>query len=832
MNESFSTPPRSMPFPPGTVLAGKYRVERLLGEGGMGWVVEATHLQLEQRVAVKFMHPEQAIEHPDSVGRFLREARAAARIQSEHVARVSDFGTLENGAPYLVMEYLEGRDLEAELRSRGKLPVLVAVDYAMQACEGLAEAHAAGIVHRDLKPGNLFLARRSDGSVRLKLLDFGISKLSPIPGGTDQASMTSTQALMGSPLYMSPEQLRSSKNVDRRADIWSLGIIVFEMLAGRAPFDGETLPEICARIMAEPPLPLRQARPELSEALAAVVMRCLDKDPKTRFQDVGGLAQGLAPFGTPDMRAVAERIARVARPLAASSPELWAQPADAASPLAASARSGVAQTNASFSTAGDAPLRRSTRPRWVVAGGLLVVVAAAVIGLVATRGRRVEATASRASAAARAGGVRDAGRVRDGDGAHRSGTLGFGDDLACASRLGAGGRAGAHVGAPGRSDGAAKGAAQAEGRDHGPQRQAGRHERLRGARLMRRALGAATLALAGLAPRHAAAQTKDDVARAEAAFNAAKALTDAGQYQDACAKFAESKRLAPGVGVTLYLADCYERIGRTASAWTEFRSAEGQARERNDKRAEVARGRAQALEPKLNRVTITVAPTVPLTGLQVLRDGLPVEQEERGLAVPVDPGDHVVVVSSPGHVPRTVKAHVGPESPTATVAIDSLGERTGASPEPSPPPMPAAAAPPGPAAPTAMPAAMGAAPPGRPAEDPGQTRRWLGLGVAGAGVIGVGIGSAFGIMAKGKLDQSNGSHCDSTDHCDPTGLSWRKDAQSDALASTVLFVAGGVALAAGVVLYVTAPRASAASAIVVAPAPLAGGGGAIVRTSF
>jgi serine/threonine-protein kinase len=414
--ERFSAPPRSMPFAPGSVLAGKYKVERLLGAGGMGWVVVATHLQLEQRVALKFMHAEQAIEHPDSVGRFLREARAAARIQSDHVARVSDFGTLENGSPYLVMEYLEGHDLEAELRSR-PLPLHVAIDYAMQACEGLAEAHAAGIVHRDLKPGNLFLARRSDGSLRVKLLDFGISKLAPIPGGSEEAAMTSTQALMGSPLYMSPEQLRSSKNVDRRADIWSLGIIIFEMLAGQAPFDGETLPEVCARIMAEPPAGLRELRPELPAALESVLMRCLEKDPQKRFQDVAALAQALAPFGRPEARTAAERIARLVRgregsqsdarvePVESSAGALSARRPEPEAPSAAIAVSGIAQTNASF-TSGDGGIpRRSSLPRWIVGGGLVALVAAVVIGLVSTRGRRLESPIAPVSPASAPTGV-------------------------------------------------------------------------------------------------------------------------------------------------------------------------------------------------------------------------------------------------------------------------------------------------------------------------------------------------------------------------------------------------------------------------------------------
>jgi serine/threonine-protein kinase len=396
----FSVAPRSMPFPPGTMLVGKYRVDRLLGQGGMGYVVVATHVQLEQRVALKFMHPEQATFHPDAVGRFLREARAAARIQSEYVARVSDVGTLENGAPYLVMEYLEGHDLEAELRSPRPMPVPLAIDYAIQACEGLAEAHAAGIVHRDLKPGNLFLAKRGDGSFRVKLLDFGISKLAPTPGGTQEVAMTSTQALMGSPLYMSPEQLRSSKNVDLRADIWSLGVIVYEMLGGRAPFDGETLPEVCTRIMAEPPLPLREARPELPAALEAVVMRCLEKDPQKRYQDVAGLAEALAPFGAPDMRAAAARITRLVRARSSGRQDAVAEAVEPSAPAAAAAVSGIAQTNASFGTVGEAPsYRRNAVPRWVVAGGLLAVCAVVGMGLIATRGRHDDSPATAGSPA-------------------------------------------------------------------------------------------------------------------------------------------------------------------------------------------------------------------------------------------------------------------------------------------------------------------------------------------------------------------------------------------------------------------------------------------------
>jgi hypothetical protein len=349
---------------------------------------------------------------------------------------------------------------------------------------------------------------------------------------------------------------------------------------------------------------------------------------------------------------------------------------------------------------------------------------------------------------------------------------------------------------------------------------------------MKRALVGAAIALACLMPREAIAQSKEDVARADALFNAGKALTDAGQFHDACAKFAEAKRLAPGIGVTLYLADCYEHIGRVASAWTEFRSAEGQARERNDKRADVARAHAQALEAKLNRITITVAPTVPLAGLQVLRDGQPVEHEELGLPVPVDPGEHAVVVSSPGHAPRTFAARVGPEKPATTIVIDALGESSSPAAASAPPPAPASPAPSRIAStpPSGAPESPESSPSG---DDPGKTRRLLALGLGGLGIVGVGVGVAFALTAKSKLDDSNSNgNCDPTDHCTDAGLALRTDAQNAASTATFLFIGGGVALAAGVVLFITAPRAKPATGFVVAPALVSGGGGALIRSTF
>jgi serine/threonine-protein kinase len=341
---------------------------------------------------------------------------------------------------------------------------------------------------------------------------------------------------------------------------------------------------------------------------------------------------------------------------------------------------------------------------------------------------------------------------------------------------------------------------------------------------MRRALAACVAAGWLLAtPGTARAQSKEDIARADALFNAAKALTDAGQYADACGKYAESKRLAPGIGVTLYLADCYEHIGRTASAWTEFRSAEGLARERNDKRADLARAHAQALEPKLDRLTIKVEPTVPREGLQVLRDGVAVTSEELGLASPVDPGDHAVVVTAPGHAARTFTAHVGPESPNATVDIDALGESTAPLPlvpEPVPAPVP-------------QPGTLPATPPETPPPaDTGATRRYIGLGVGALGVAGVVVGSVFGIVAKVQFDNSNAGPCNSTDHCTTPGLATRKEAEHSATGANIGFGVGAVLLGGGAALYFTAQKPGAGTGLQVAPAPLTGGAGAVLRASF
>src|SRR5580698_2331943 len=257
---------------PGAILLGKYRVDRVIGVGGMGAVVGARHLQLDERVAIKFLLPEM-LQHEEVVQRFLREARAAIKIRSEHCVRVLDVGTLENGAPYMVMEFLEGQDLAAIGEQHKKLPIADVIDWVLQASEALAEAHAIGIVHRDLKPANLFLTRRADGTPSVKVLDFGISKQAAT--GAD-AGVTKTQAVLGSPRYMSPEQMRSTKDVDARADVWALGAVVHELVAGVPPFDAETMTALCAAILQDPPRSMRATRPDAPPQLEAVVCAALE----------------------------------------------------------------------------------------------------------------------------------------------------------------------------------------------------------------------------------------------------------------------------------------------------------------------------------------------------------------------------------------------------------------------------------------------------------------------------------------------------------------------------------------------------------------------------
>ncbi|HSC87076.1 MAG TPA: protein kinase [Polyangiaceae bacterium] len=297
---------------PGTILADKYRVDRVLGVGGMGMVLAAHHLHLDERVAIKTLLPAM-LNQNEAVERFVREARAAVKIKSEHVARVSDVGRLASGAPYMVMEFLEGEDLAERIAKYGPLPTEQAAEFILQACEALAEAHAIGIVHRDLKPANLFCVRRADGLLSIKVLDFGISKVTALGSGSGaDMGMTKTTAVMGSPYYMAPEQMLSAKNADAQSDIWSLGAVLFELLTGRVPFVADTLPELVLKVSNSPAPDVNELREDVPLGLRTIVERCLQRDRQRRYLDVGELADALAEFGPAKRaRASAERITRV-----------------------------------------------------------------------------------------------------------------------------------------------------------------------------------------------------------------------------------------------------------------------------------------------------------------------------------------------------------------------------------------------------------------------------------------------------------------------------------------------------------------------------------------
>ncbi len=297
----------------GTVVDGKYRIDEVLGRGAMGVVVAATHLQLGERVALKFLRYKSKGVSDDFQSRFKREARVSARLKNEHITRVIDVGVWRDHVPYMVMDYLNGTDLRQLLKKEGPLQIAQAIDYVVQVCVGIAEAHAAGVVHRDLKPSNLFITRRPDGSDLVKILDFGISKWSAEE--TELEELTQTGVVLGSPKYMAPEQLFGSAEVDSRADVWSIGAILYELLTGRPPFDLPTFTKICAELSTDRPPPKpTEKRPEITPELEAVVLRCFARDPTARIQNVAELAGDLldaveAPFAEPMRQKIASTLA-------------------------------------------------------------------------------------------------------------------------------------------------------------------------------------------------------------------------------------------------------------------------------------------------------------------------------------------------------------------------------------------------------------------------------------------------------------------------------------------------------------------------------------------
>ncbi|WP_437496620.1 serine/threonine-protein kinase [Sorangium sp. So ce1099] len=371
---------------PGELIAAKYRVERVVAIGGMGVVLAARNEDLDQKVAIKILRQD-ALANQEAVARFLREARTAARLQGEHVARVFDVGTTETGVPFMVMEFLSGLDLQQVIDTHGPLPIQDAVDYVLQALEAVAEAHAAGVVHRDIKPSNLFLAEHADGTRHIKVLDFGISKGQGLDSPAEPG-LTSTKQVMGSPGYMSPEQMMAPRTVDGRADVWSFGVLLYTLVTGEPPFQGETVAAVMANILHQPVPRLRDRRSDAPAMLERIVARCLERDVSARYGNVAKLAQALEPLGSSFAKLSTSRIQSA---IGAASPAgqtlLNSKAAEDSDRL-----SGASWSHTSY--------RRRSRRRLLVAAGVAALLAgAAGAGAWLVGGGRVAPPAPSAAAA-------------------------------------------------------------------------------------------------------------------------------------------------------------------------------------------------------------------------------------------------------------------------------------------------------------------------------------------------------------------------------------------------------------------------------------------------
>ena len=356
---------------PGAVVAGRYRIEALIGEGGMGRVHLARHLELGERVALKVLRRDRSLGD-DAEERLRREAKAVARMRGENIARVTDAGVDDAAGPFLVMEYVAGRSLSEVLAADGPVPVERAVDWALQVCVALAEAHGLGIVHRDLKPSNLRLTAREDGTPLVKVLDFGIAKVAQLAVRT----LTETANMLGSPHYMSPEQIREARAVDARTDVWSLGVVLYELVTNKRPFDAFTMAGVVAAIAADEPASPREHRHDLDEGLAKVILRMLAKDVGERFASTVEAAEALAPFGGPDAESMLRRIKAIA-----ASPRGWSDPpVELAVPASAAVVDEVATVAATSAEPSPAP---DVAPRAARRGAGAVVVAVALVGVIA-----------------------------------------------------------------------------------------------------------------------------------------------------------------------------------------------------------------------------------------------------------------------------------------------------------------------------------------------------------------------------------------------------------------------------------------------------------------
>jgi serine/threonine-protein kinase len=772
----------------GDVLVGKYRVDRVLGVGGMGVVVAAHHLRLDEKVAIKLLRPE-AMAAPEAVVRFEREARAAVKIKSEHVARVIDVGALENGAPYMVMEYLEGSDLSAWLTAHGKLPIEEAVEFVLQACEAIAEAHAMGIIHRDLKPANLFCVRRPDGTRSIKVLDFGISKVTGTAQGAG-LSVTRTQAVLGSPLYMSPEQLESSKGVDTRADIWGLGIILYQLLTGVLPFASDVVTELAIRIVNHPTPPVRALRPDVPPGLEAVVLRCLEKDRDRRYPNIAELARSLVEFAPPRALLSLERIAGVAQAALGSTtqPPSYNPLLVSTRPVAFTAPTmaiGPAQgtTPASWAGSQTSPLAGPTLPRRSPAAPLVVALAAAAVVAVGTAlllaGRAPRSTRAAAAGVAPSAldGARLSSALRRGVSGHRE--HGRGErhrrgiaDAAAGAACALGCKDVGSIAAPRNGD---------QGAHAGPEEDRLRPPVLRrcrgappvqeGVLLVRRSLERrarpAPLRFASLVAVCAGvlwagsvhADTKTEC------FDGAsqgQTLRDRHELVAARAAFTVCARQV-----------CPKQVSKDCTAWLE------------------------QVEQALPTVVVSASDPAGRDRLDVtvLLDGRPFASKLTGQAVPVDPGYHTFhfEAADGARVDRALLVREGLKNQAVAVVL-------------APAPMSGTAA--GTAASgmgttgATVDRAVTPTTPDQGAPSLFRSAPWrvLGFVAGGLGLAGLGVGTAFGLKA---LSDKNAAQCDATGACQPGPLG---DARAAATVSTVGFVVGGVLLAGGAALVLLAPE--------------------------
>ena len=818
------------PVQVGEVIAGKYEVEREIGQGGMGVVVAAMHRDLNQRVAIKLLRAE-GTPDPDVSARFFREARAAVKLRSEHVAKVLDVGKLDNNSPFIVMEYLEGDDLGSVLKQRERLDPAEAVGHILQACEALAEAHAAGIVHRDLKPENLFLTRRRDGSPSIKVLDFGISKMVE-QGATN---LTTTGSLMGTPFYMSPEQLRSSRQVDGRSDIWALGIILYQLLTGKVAFLRPTLPELCAAVLLDETVPPKQLRPDLPDDLDRAICRCLEKAPEQRFPSLAEFTAAIAPF-TPSGTASAQRVATIldvkidlpATAFRASTP-----PTD---PLASTNVADgdalpvrVSSPSRASLPAEDElpalPVRRSTPVAMIV---IPAVIVAGIGGFLLSRtgsSSDASATTSPASHATSAALVMSSppGAASVAQVAATAPTVSALPQVAVVSAAPAVSSSPPAVAATSPAKTAIKTpvnvapTATSTGRrpaDFGT-RQLDRMPMpsLRPSLLVIATLLTTSLASADVSP--------GDRAAAEALFDSARQLTAQDRYAEACPKYEESNRLDPAVGTRLYLADCYEHVGRFASAWITFREAAAAARSANQlDREKKALALAAALEPRLSRIALQIPKESDVPGLVIKRDGTVLGRPLWDTPTPVDPGAHTIEASAPGRKPWSLTVDLKDQGQTKTITVPALPPE--AAPVTSARPVtsaPVSASPPPPPPPPMVTASATTGEPGSVLA--GRTPALI---AGGVGVVGLVVGTVFAVRASSKWsdakDQCPGNHC-----TDRASYDDARSAKTSGNLATGFFAAGLVGLGAGVVLWFTASPSSTSTGRYIAPTFVAGGGG-------